>query len=187
MNEHGVAVSLTFGGRPQVGDGFGIPLVLRYLLETCRDCNAARAILARVPSHMSYNVSVLDRDGHWLTAYVAPDRPVRFDGSQVATNHQDGVEWNNYAQAVSTVERRQLLMDRVSAASETEHQFVSRFLAPPVFSDNYSQSFGTLYTAIYNPRDGVVDYVWRNRTWRQSFDRFEEGAMTIQYTQPVVA
>jgi hypothetical protein len=32
-NDSGLAVSLTFGGRPQVGEGFGIPLVIRYVLE----------------------------------------------------------------------------------------------------------------------------------------------------------
>ena len=35
MNDAGLAVSLTFGGRRALGTGFGIPLVVRYLLETC--------------------------------------------------------------------------------------------------------------------------------------------------------
>jgi predicted choloylglycine hydrolase len=186
MNEFGVVVSLAFGGRSHVGDGFGIPLVLRHILETCRNCEEARSVLARVPSHMSYNVSVLDADGCWFTAYVSPDRPARFDDALVATNHQKGVKWDEYAQAVSTEERWQLLTDCIAEASEDERRFVERFLQPPVFSDNYSGSFGTLYTAIYNPRDGVVDYVWKGHTWRQSFDNFEEGAMTIHYTKEAV-
>ena len=33
MNDAGLAVSLTFGGRRVLGDGFGIPIVVRYLLE----------------------------------------------------------------------------------------------------------------------------------------------------------
>jgi len=33
INDAGLAVSLTFGGRPQVGEGFGIPLVIRYVLR----------------------------------------------------------------------------------------------------------------------------------------------------------
>ena len=37
VNDAGLAVSLTFGGRRDVGDGFAIPLVVRYLLETCDD------------------------------------------------------------------------------------------------------------------------------------------------------
>ncbi|MEZ5403793.1 MAG: C45 family peptidase [Bryobacteraceae bacterium] len=183
MNEHGVAVSLSFGGLEQVGDGFGIPLILRAILETCHDAGAARAVLARVPSHMAYNVSVLDAAGNWFTAYVAPDRPTRFDDSPVATNHQGSVEWHRYAQSVSTMERWQLLAGRLREDSEDEASFVRRFLDPPVFSDRYQDSFGTLYTAVYDPRGGVVDYVWRNRVWRQSFTGFEEGAMTVRYVE----
>ena len=35
MNDRGLAVSLTFGGRASLGQGFGVPLVVRYLLEVC--------------------------------------------------------------------------------------------------------------------------------------------------------
>ena len=35
INQSGLAVSLTFGGRRVVGDGFGVPLILRYILEFC--------------------------------------------------------------------------------------------------------------------------------------------------------
>ncbi len=35
VNDAGLAISLTFGGRPEVGEGFGIPLVIRYVLEVC--------------------------------------------------------------------------------------------------------------------------------------------------------
>ena len=42
MNDDGLAVSLTFGGRRVLGDGFGIPIVLRYLLETCGTVEEAR-------------------------------------------------------------------------------------------------------------------------------------------------
>jgi predicted choloylglycine hydrolase len=34
INEDGLAVSLTFGGRRVLGDGFGIPLIMRYVMET---------------------------------------------------------------------------------------------------------------------------------------------------------
>ena len=49
INDAGLAVSLTFGGRRVLGDGFGIPVVVRYLLETCSTVAEARAALARCP------------------------------------------------------------------------------------------------------------------------------------------
>ena len=49
VNDAGLAASLTFGGRPAVGDGFGIPLVMRYVLEVCEDVAQACRVLARFP------------------------------------------------------------------------------------------------------------------------------------------
>ena len=75
MNDAGLAISLTFGGRRVVGDGFGVPLILRYVLQTCETAEEAGEVLARVPTHMSYNVTVLDAKRNYLTAMMAPDRP----------------------------------------------------------------------------------------------------------------
>lgn len=46
MNDAGLAVSLAFGGRQATGPGFGIPLVLRYVLEVCDSAGQARRVLA---------------------------------------------------------------------------------------------------------------------------------------------
>ena len=60
MNDAGLVVSLTFGGRRAVGDGFAIPLVVRYLLETCQTLLQARETLQRLPIHAAQNLSILD-------------------------------------------------------------------------------------------------------------------------------
>src|ERR1700745_1957553 len=81
-------VSLAFGGRPQVGEGFGIPMVIRYVLETCGSTEEAMRTLRRLPVHMSYNITTVDRTGSRATAFLAPDRPAHVTGQAVATNHQ---------------------------------------------------------------------------------------------------
>jgi hypothetical protein len=50
-------------GRLAVGEGFGIPLVIRYVLEVCGTVEEAVGVLCRVPVHMSYNITALDRSG----------------------------------------------------------------------------------------------------------------------------
>lgn len=70
VNEDGLAASLSFGGRTVAGIGFGIPLVLRYVLETARNTAQAIAILQRVPVHMSYSVTLLDKAADWATVFV---------------------------------------------------------------------------------------------------------------------
>ena len=75
MHDAGLSISLTFGGRRIAGDGFGVPLILRYVLQTCKTADEAGEALARIPTHMSYNVTVLDKKRRYLTAMMGPDRP----------------------------------------------------------------------------------------------------------------
>jgi predicted choloylglycine hydrolase len=105
VNDSGLAISLTFGGRRDVGDGFAIPLVVRYVLETCDTVAEAREALARIPVHAPQNLTLLDRSGEYLTAYVGPGRPPEFHPLAATTNHQGRIEWPEYAQAIRTVER----------------------------------------------------------------------------------
>ena len=110
MNDAGLAVSLTFGGRRVLGDGFGIPIVVRYLLETCETVAEARE-RARpgCPYSLAHNLTVVDRGGEVLTAYLSPDREPIFRAFPAATNHQGIVEWPEQARATRTVERERCI------------------------------------------------------------------------------
>ena len=52
--------------------GFGVPLVVRYLLETCETTEQARATLRRLPYHLAHTLTIVDRAGDVCTAYLAP-------------------------------------------------------------------------------------------------------------------
>ena len=175
----GLAVSLTFGGRPQAGEGFGIPLVIRYVLETCGSTEEAMRTLARLPVHMSYNVTAVDRDGRRGTAYLAPDRPARVTSQAAATNHQGQVEWAPYAAAIRTVERQQhlqMLLDAGGGAADV----VAECLRPPLYAARFGEGFGTLYTAEYRPAEGVAVYHWPDRTWEHSLDRLGPRSIEVR-------
>ena len=183
VNAAGLAVSLTFGGRPQVGEGFGIPLVIRYVLETCADAEQAVAALRRIPVHMSYNVTVLDAAGQRATVYLAPDRPARVTDLAVTTNHQGRVEWEPYAAAIRSVERQEhlehLLAEHADAAA-----VVAACLRSPLYATRFHEGFGTLYTAEYRPAEGVARYYWPGRAWAQSLDAFDSGGIEIGLGTP---
>jgi predicted choloylglycine hydrolase len=180
MNDAGLAVSLTFGGRPDVGDGFAIPLVVRYLLETCDGVAQARAALERVPVHAPQNLTLLDRSGDVLTAYLGPGRAPEFHAVAATTNHQGGVEWPEYAEGIRTVERERRVLELLDDPAVDRKRFVAAFLEPPLHSTAHEQGFGTIYTAAYEPARGRVEYRWPDAAWEQSFERFASGRRTVR-------
>jgi predicted choloylglycine hydrolase len=160
INDAGLAVSLSFGGRRVVGDGFGIPLVLRYLLERCTTTAEAVQVLARVPSHMAYNVTVVDATGDFITAYLAPDRPPILRKWPLCTNHQEVQDWSEYTRASGSLEREGVLAQTLADPLLTAEGLVAGFRQPPLNSTDYARGFGTLYTAVYYPRRGVGRFFW---------------------------
>lgn len=181
MNEHGLAVSLAFGGKREVGDGFGIPLVLRYILEFCRTVDEGTSVLRRVPSHMAYTVSLLDARGRFATVFVGPGTVHEVNHRRVVTNHQTRIDWAEHAELTCTEERLAFLESHIDDGSEGVDRFIDRFLEPPLMSTSYERAFGTLYTAVYRPRRGEVEFRWPNRSWHQSFGLFLEGVSVIDY------
>lgn len=181
INEHGLAVSLSFGGRTVVGDGFGIPLVLRYILEFSKTTAEAVAVLERVPSHMAYNITVLDALGDHATVRVAPDRSAEVLKARVATNHQGTEGLTPLAARTRSVEREAFLSARVDDASMTREAFVGSFLKEPLYNDDWARAFGTLYTAVYDPSSREVEILWRSNRWRRSFADFAEEELVVEY------
>jgi predicted choloylglycine hydrolase len=180
MNEHGLAVSLAFGGRRVVGDGFGAPLVLRYILEFCATAGEALKALRRIPSHMAYNIHVLDRSGKSLNVHVSPDREACVVDSLVATNHQREIEWTRHAEETRTLEREKFLLEQLDGGASAA-RFISSFLNPPLYSTRFDEGFGTLYTAAYDTKRLSATFLWPNHRWTLSFDNFDEAEVLIRY------
>ncbi len=179
INDAGLTVSLTFGGRREVGDGFGVPLILRYVLQTCETTAQAVDCLCRIPCHMSYNVTVLDAKHNHSTVYLAPDRHPQISDQPVATNHQGHVEWSTHARFTATVERERFLLNRLNQHPESEKRFIDAFLRPPLYSTAFRSGFGTLYTAVYRPAKKQLQLLWPGASWDLSFDGFKEGELSL--------
>ncbi len=180
VNDQGLAVSLTFGGRRVVGDGFGVPLILRYVLQICATTKEAVEVLRRVPCHMSYNVTVLDRARHYATVFMSPDRPAEVTRAPAATNHQGRVEWSSHARFTATVERERFLLHRLTHHKEPLEKFIGAFLKPPLYSVHYDKGFGTLYTAVYRPKSGGLELRWPGSQWPFAIDDFTESSRHIR-------
>ncbi len=181
VNAHGLAVSLAFGGRKVAGDGFGIPLVLRYVLEFCESARQAIAVLARIPVHMAYNVTLLDAAGDFRTVLLAPDREPAVLRRALATNHQHGIEWLEHALATGSIDRERLLERHLADPAESSERFAERFLEPPLYSTAHGRGWGTLYTAVYDPGECRVRVRWPGYDLRQSCESFSELSLVLTY------
>lgn len=181
MNDRGLAVSLAFGGRQVVGEGFGAPVILRYLLEFCDTVPEAAEVLSRVPTHMAYNITVADAAGRYVTAMIAPDRRASIRRVPVATNHQKRIEWYAHALASETLIRERQLSILVDDEATSEERLVAAFSAPPLFRHDYRRGLGTVYTAFYRPREGRACFHWPGMNLDLSFDDFPEERITVRY------
>jgi predicted choloylglycine hydrolase len=132
---------------------------------------------------MSYNVTVLDKDRNYLTIMMAPDRPAIVTHAAVATNHQETVEWVNHARFTATVERERFLLQRLTLHIDPEEKFIGAFLKPPLYSTAYAEGFGTLYTAVYRPRQLQMDIHWPGVVWPFQMDNFQESYRNVRTPQ----
>ena len=180
MNASGLSLSLSFGGRTGSGTGFGIPLVLRYVLETCTTVAAALDVLRRVPVHMTYNVTLLDARPEWATVFVSPDRPPEVLRRKSVTNFQHRVEWPKHARATHSVERLKHLEALTDAGGGFE-QLLAAMLRPPLYQTSWDRGYGTLYTAAYRPQSRTVELCWPAERWAQRVDAFTEGEREIAF------
>jgi predicted choloylglycine hydrolase len=182
INAAGLAVSLAFGGRPAVGRGFGVPMLVRYVLETCTCTADGIEALKAVPSHMSYNLTLVDRAGDQATVLVAPDRPPVVSRAGFATNHQFGVSWPRHARLSRTFERAEFLAAALPATTGAA-ALRDLFHAPPIHSRRYGEGFGTVYTALYRPSLGTAEISWPDLTpWRHRLDSPSGTGRRILYT-----
>jgi predicted choloylglycine hydrolase len=170
MNDAGLAVSLTFGGRFVHGPGFSILMALRYVLETCTTVDEAVRALAALPITLPQNVTLADPE-RAVTVHTGPDIPLTVAPDACAANHQDQPVPDGQERFTRTQER--LATIRATGPDP------AAMLRPPLYQYGYENGLGTVYTAHYRPGEGRVTYTWPAESWEQSFAAFAEGTRTV--------
>jgi len=183
MNSDGLVVSLTFGGKKTVGKGFGIPFILRYVLEFCSSIEEAVGVLNYIPSHMAYNIMLLDKKGRHKMIQVVPETSNKVTDAKVATNHQEVIDWPEHAAFSKTLEREKFLRDLIKNRNIPSETVANAFLKPPLFKRQYRDGFGTIYTSVYRPAEGYMELIWEDQKMVQSFANFEERDTLINYRE----
>jgi predicted choloylglycine hydrolase len=175
MNDAGLSVAISFGGRRDVGRGFGIGLVVRYLLQTAVTTAEAVERLVDLPVQMSYNVGMVDAVGDRRVVHVAPDRPARTSPFAFTANRQGETEWPSHAAYCNTVEREEYLASLVSFPLIDGPDLAAAFLRPPLFRPLVESTWGTVYTTAYEPITGVMTLMWPDDSWVLSVHGHDTG------------
>ncbi|AZM64277.1 MULTISPECIES: C45 family autoproteolytic acyltransferase/hydolase [unclassified Streptomyces] len=170
MNDGGLAVSLTWGGRTAHGRGFAILILVRYLLETCDTVDEAVDRLRSLPVATPQNLTLVD-PVKATTVFVGPDMSPMVAPDACAANHQHLPVTDEQERAMGTRERLRAI--RAAGAD------VAAMLEPPLYRSVDEQGSRTLYTARYRPAEGRVTYYWPGESWQQSFGDFTPGSRTM--------
>ncbi len=179
INDAGLSIALAYGGRSQTGEGFGITTILRYVLETCTSVDQAVTVLDRVPSHMAYNLVLADASGATAGIEMLPGGGARRMPKAIATNHQSGPEPADRPAFTRSFERHAHLSDMRTSPRNLHRQFLAR----PLIQDRYSEGFGTLFTAEYDPKARSLGLTICDERWDQALDAFVEGQRRVDYAR----
>jgi predicted choloylglycine hydrolase len=182
INAAGLSIALAYGGRQVTGIGFGITTILRYVLETCTSVPGALSALARVPSHMPYNVVIADAAGRSASVEIHAGGGITQVPCPIATNHQSDGTAPDRGAFTRTFERSQHL-GQLANDNVAPDALVGHFLAAPLRQDRFEAGFGTLFTAEYKPCEQEMILHWPDQTWPQSLASFEEGRRMITYDE----
>ncbi|UWR27883.1 C45 family autoproteolytic acyltransferase/hydrolase [Sulfitobacter sp. S223] len=178
INDAGLSIALAYGGRSESGEGFGITTILRYVLETCDTVEQALDALKRVPSHMAYNVVIADKARATASVELYPGGGIKIMPKAIATNHQSGKTAADRPAFTRSFERHEHLAQIRTGPRNLNRQF----LEAPLLQDRYSEGFGTLFTAEYDPEKRSVGLTLQGVRWDQSLEQFEEGQRVVTYT-----
>ncbi len=204
INQYGLSVAFSFGGRPVRGKGFAVSLIVRYLLQTCRSVEECMPHLKRIPVNMAYNLILMDADGNSCTVAIGPDIEPTVTQQPFAANRQtwleeEKVEWTS--QEIESLEDSWQRESALAQLSESQlmglnpgmleqqpaHQVVHNFMLPPLFRHfDFAGRWGTAYTACYYPQERRCSYHWQELHWEQSFDHFIEQQTERHYYRATV-
>ena len=180
MNADGLVASLTFGGSPAQGAGFAMILIVRYVLETCSRVAEAVSALRRIPVALSQNVTILDKTGEYATVYLDPQRSPVVGRAAVCANHQEPMGSGATSPAVArSIARQEAALQTVEGSNATLAKLLTAFLMPPIYSR--SADSPTVYSAVYRPAAGTVDYVWPGKVMTQWIGGFRTGEYVHDY------
>jgi hypothetical protein len=115
------------------------------------------------------------------TVEISPEKINKVSHTPLAVNHQGDFVLSNYAIFSKSMERKKSLVEKLYDPWLTAEGFIDSFAYAPLFTENYAEGFGTLYTAIYNPSLKGAEFRWKGVNKQASFTNFIPESFYINY------
>jgi len=90
INEHGLAVGMNFVYPKRVKPGLNFMIIVRLLLETCKNTKEAIEVLKKIPASTSHNIILADKSGDMAVVEMCSEATrIRYPEHNyiVSTNH----------------------------------------------------------------------------------------------------
>lgn len=161
VNEKGLSVSFHFVNNDQTAKGLTASMIIRIVLDTCKNTGEAIELLKQLPHSWSYNFSIGDREGKTAIVEISPFEFEIREGinTLMCTNHfqhQDMLDKNRNDHINS--HKRITHMNNKNLDSLSGSEVFKWFKDPSsgMFYKDYNGLFGTLHTFAYLFRSNIV-------------------------------
>ena len=111
--------------------------------------------------------------------FLGPDREPAVSRIPACTNHQEVTTKFNSELLTSSLERQRTILAALEDHTMTLERLTAKFFEPPLYSRRKGST--TVYTAVYLPTEGRVDYLWPGVRWSQRFNQFVAAEYTHDY------
>lgn len=157
MNEHGLAVALTFllpkNLKPGINGGF----IVRLLLEECKTTNEALELIEELPISSSHNIVIADKTGNMAVVECNCDvKKIRKSKDYIiATNHfidSDMIQYNNTEENWYKTEDRYNTIDNYLKRNTVDFEKVKELISGKYgFICQYEKQlhFDTIWSSVY--------------------------------------
>jgi len=172
INEHGLVVAMSsceFRQNPS-GNGFWFPLVLRSLLDNCKNVDEAEYLLKKIPIKSNINLLLADKNGNAAVAEIASfgdDKKISIrknDECLIAANHyvnDDMIKYDNNRGRHSVLRYRiiheALAKERNSVSVDTVKKILEQKIPDGVFCPYYEDGLGTLHSMVFDVSQTQVE------------------------------
>lgn len=132
LNEHGLAVGLTFIYPTKIKAGFNAGMLVRYILEKCKSTNEAISALEMLPIASPQTITLADKSGDIAVVECNCDkvivlRPKNNENYVYTTNHFNSKEMQEYKLDVEDGARSNERYKTLTNAFENENSYSLKF------------------------------------------------------------